>query len=495
MHVECDLESSNLLAIFYNTITQKMSTVPRPEQDDDDSVSTNSTTSTTSTTSPSIATSFAQHPSSYTTITCPPDTLPGELVQLKQQHTNTTHNTPASFSIKASTSSKRKTNRQTPNKYVAIPTGIKPGEQFHVPLPLTTGQIKQVLLKNTAPGLNGELELTLTRSLLLQEVHGIFVDVKATPSPLPPSLLASCFTLIQCCAATSCLHPLCFGLGCSQLSTNSAGREFLLKDGHGGNQDFLYLLKERNIDSCCCSLHRGCYPNHSFTMEAYRVLPLDDTGTNSSAVLLQPDIKRGPEFSIVRPGYCCLSGCVCVKECRQKFVVHDRNVVPGSVAPGTVLGLGYQQCCGGSPCYDCTPEAMLCCTPTMAVMRRDTVMTANGWGSTDRVLGMLEGPCCCYDGFCCRRRNKHWFFSQTPGKAYDVGAFTFNKKGADVPTSMRHLRIGGSMEMTFKKRNLSNVDKKLMASTMVALKYIFLRDWWQGACLFNFHCCGANVQC
>jgi hypothetical protein len=445
---------------------------------------------------PDFSTFSSQHPKSSKIYHCPKNGKPGELIEVQ---TITTSN---------KTTHKRKGEMQKPNKYVAVPNGIKPGEPFHVPVPLTTGQVKEVLMAGTAPGF-GSVELQLTRSLVMQEVQGTFVDLKSN-SPSPNSTESSkCIKKIQCCAGTSCMHPFCFCFGCSSISnqiSKGTGREFLFKDGHSSNvtdgkgkDPYLYLVKERSHNGFI-SVRRWCHPNHSLILEAYRVLPIippNDGSSSSNEQILRPDIKRGPEFTVIRRGHCFLSCCAAVKECKHKFVVHDRNVSPGDVKPGKIIGMGYQQTCGGSPCFDCTPEAMLCCTPTIAVMRRDTVMTANGWGSADRVLGMLEGPCCCYDGFCCRKRAKHWFFSQTPGKAYDVGALMFsNLSRHHVPNTMlkQHV-VGKPILMEFTKRNLSNVDKKLIASTMLLMKYMFLREWWQGVMCCNFHCCGANFQC
>ena len=513
---------------------------PTPEADD------SSSDCSSSPPSPSLP-----QPKSSLLVHCPKDAKPGTLLKTT---TSTVPNTSQRSNTKYFHNTVRQHKIRKTSQYIAVPHGIQPGDQFHVPQPLTNSAVKEVLMANTA--VTSDFDLEVTRSLVMQEVQGTFVTLKTPPSS---SILSNCFQIIQCCAGTSCLHPFCFGFGCSSLAGNASftGREFLFKDGHDNHNssanNYLYLVKERSRNRCC-SLRRICNPNHSLMLEAYRVLPLSnapadiENGLNTmnmsqlkqqasalnalhkgsvrnvhklkankdetvlrtlireaeclrrdreSQEILRPDIKRGPEFTIVRQGHCLLSCCACLKECKHRYEVYDRNVSPGVVKPGNLIGLGYQQTCGQSLCTDCTPEALCCCTPTVAVMRRDTVMTGNGWGSTDRVLGVLEGPCCCYDGLCCRSRSKHWYFSQTPGKSYDVGALMFSTLAKHaVPNAMlQHHTVGNPILMELTKRNLTTTDKKLMISTMVAMKYMFLRDWWSGVVCCNVHCCGATVQC
>ena len=447
---------------------------------------------------------FDSAPSTSIPVLCPPNSAPGTLVRVNSD--NSDHPLPVGQTSHSNGSSRKraKGNTASSSRYVAIPAGIQPGDQFFVPAPLTTGQVKEAIMKGTAPGY-GKVELTLTRSLVMQEVHGIFMD------PTPKK--SACCKRVQCCAATSCMHPFCWCFGCS---STGVGREFLFKDGHSDQDEFLYLVKERSDSSGCCTLRRRCNPNHPFILEAYRVMPLEVEG------ILRPDVRRGPEFTVHRRGFCLLSGCACLRECKQRWEVIDRamdikttnsshtvtkaaansgdaasiDVPPPSHAARGVIGVGFQQTCGNSPCYDCTPEAMLCCTPTVAVMRRDVVMTGKGWGSTDRVVGMLEGPCCCYGGLCCKKRARHWFFSSTQGKAYDVGALMMSDVSRHhVPPSMHHRLIGEPILLEFTKRNMSNTDKKLTVSAMLALKYMFLRDWEAGVVCCTCHCCGANFQC
>ena len=409
--------------------------------------------------------SFYDYHAGSDRVTCPSNAKPGTLVKVDGLQLNGTASN----------------NNALTSKYVAVPEGILPGESFHVAEPLTTGQIKQVFVQGTAPGY-ASVELELTRSLVMQEVKGVFLNQ-------PRSTPGLCCSIVRRCAASSCLHPFCFCFGCS----SDESREFLLKDGHSEENDFLYLVKERSEGESCLSTRRSCAPNHPLTLEAYRLLPL-----TSPDGVLRPDVRRGPEFTVDRHGYCLLScfAC-CIQNCKHRFYVHDRNLQPGAGdQPGDIIGLGYQQTCGGSPCYDCTPEAMCCLTPTVAVMRRDTVMTAAGWGESDSVLGILEGPCCCYGGWCCEKRKGHWFFSDTQGKAFDVGAMMLSDVSRHhIPARMNHLLVGEPVLMEFTKRNLSQVDKKLAAATMLVLNFMFLRSKSQGVVCCNFHCCGANCQC
>ena len=451
-------------------------------EDDDPAYSSSSSSETSS------ISSYSHLPNNSIPITCPSHASPGTLIS----------RTGTSRSTKKNKHNNNKGTATTPttisNKYVAIPKGIQPGEVFHIPIPLSTGQIKETLSKGTSMGYS-TVELELTRSLVMQEVTGMFLQRR---KPIPNT----CKKRIQCLAATSCLHPLCFCFGCS----SGESREFLFKDGHSDENEFLYLIKEKNDTESYCTVRQLCNPNHSFVLEAYRVLPKSKEG------ILKPDIRRGPEFTMERNGNCMLSGCACFRECKHKFIIRDRNDIAKGITSagfqnvtiknksnnggtGRIIGFGKQPFLGKHCCTDCTFEAMLCCTPTIQIMRRDIVMTGKGWGNSDRVLGLMEGPCCCYGGICCKHREKHWYFSKTSGKAYDVGALMMSDVSRHhVPIEMNYNLIGDPILMEFTKRGLSNIDKKLSVAAMLSLKYTFLRSWEQGVVFCNCHFCGANCQ-
>ena len=188
-----------------------------------------------------------------------------------------------------------------------------------------------------------------------------------------------------------------------------------------------------------------------------------------------------------------ISAAHAVSKGHQKFVLrhsteaharaasyYKQEIVSGGDA--RIIGSGSQTCCGGS-----------FCTPTLAVMRRDEIVTESGIGLTDRRFAFLEGPCCCRDGPvpCCYRRNKYWYISKTNDKAYDIASISVDRSWR-LPGDLDYISVGEPVKLNFRKRGgMTSSEKKLTLSTLLAREYMWMR---YTSCVFccACHCLGGN---
>ena len=434
---------------------------------------------------------------------------------------------------------------------VAVPIGVREGERFTVPDGLGPARLRSTLTRGTARGTEAAA-LALCRGFVLQEVEGVF------ERPMPRATLP--VRCMRCAAGTACCFPCCFMLGCSDHAgareflvrdgdaTDDGAWLYLLKEQSSRAATPGVL--------CCGACVPGggrarCAPNHSIIIQAYRVIhekeriggdpddgddngsnpqetPVVRTMTHDSAVgtaaeattattnttiwrhTLRPDLQRGPMFAIARRGSgVCLSFCnLGWDACAQHFVVTDggydhhsflraksKNNRSSAGAAGVgkindggsgIIGRAYQTKCGGGSC----------CVPTLNVMRRDSIATADGISETENVFAFLEGPWCCAGGCCCEKRNrKHWYMSAAKGKAYDIA--TIQDTTWRMPEGLAHLRRRGMPPrfVSFRKRGgMTPAEKKLTIATVVGAQYAFVRRGGSvGLC--QCHCCGANNVC
>ena len=362
------------------------------------------------------------------------------------------------------------------SKYiVAVPEGINPGDTFLVGPTLSSQDIKKVHTE----GVGGRLldaKLKLCRSMIIQEVKNVFEFRRS------PSKLEKC---VRHCCSSACLH-LCCGswMHCSQ----APPREFLVSDGDASEATFLFVVKEVSNRS----MRERCNPNHSLTLEAFHVI--DEIQDDGLKRVIRPDLNKGPIFEVERQGQWCLSCCSCgIKECHHKFVVRHSSNMHAEAASyygaqiigendRTMIGRGLQTCCGGS-----------CCTPTLAVMRRDEIVTESGIGLTDTKFAYLEGPCCCTGGplSSCSKRNKYWYMSRTKGKAYDIASIS-SVRNWRLPSDLSHIFLGEPIMVSIRKRDgMTPSEKKLTLGTLLIRDYMFMRH---SSCVFccSCHCLGGN---
>ena len=123
---------------------------PTPEADD------SSSDCSSSPPSPSLP-----QPKSSLLVHCPKDAKPGTLLKTT---TSTVPNTSQRSNTKYFHNTVRQHKIRKTSQYIAVPHGIQPGDQFHVPQPLTNSAVKEVLMANTAVTSNFDLEVTRSGS-------------------------------------------------------------------------------------------------------------------------------------------------------------------------------------------------------------------------------------------------------------------------------------------------------------------------------------------
>ena len=405
------------------------------------------------------------------TVKVPPGAAPGDIMEMRRDNSNTNYSkeeTATAVLVADFT--------KTASKYlVAVPHGPSPGDTFTIGPTLSKEEIHAF---HTA-AVGGRLldtELQLCRSMVVQEVQGVFERRRT------PSMLERC---VRATSASACFHPCC---GSCLRCAMAPPREFLVSDGDAIQHTFLFLIKEISNRS----QRERCGPNHSLLLKAF---PVVDERNTAGVRALRPDVSKGPVFEMERRGHWCLSCCACgAKDCHQKFVLrhstdahaqaasyYGQQIMGGGDA--RMIGSGFQTCCGGA-----------CCTPTLAVMRRDEIVTESGIGLTDKTFAFLEGPCCCTGGpvSCCKRRDKFWYISRTKGKAYDIASVSDPKKWR-LPEDLDSISTGREpVLLHFRKRGgMTSAEKKLTLSTLLAREYMWMRH---SSCVFCFswHCLGGN---
>ena len=406
------------------------------------------------------------------TVKVPTGASPGDIVELPRRDGTESLNEDTAILVADFASA------SASSKYlVAVPHGLSPGDSFTVAPTLSEKEVHKV---HTAAvgGRLLETELQLCRSMVVQEVQGIF-ERRRTPLKLE--------TCVRTTSASACFHPCC---GSCLRCAIAPPREFLVSDGDASKHTFLFLIKEISNRS----QRQRCSPNHSLLLKGFPVI--DEISTTGERTL-QPDVSKGPVFEMERPGHWCLSCCACgVKECHHRFVLrhssdahakaesyYGQQIVGSGGADSRMIGRGLQMCCGGA-----------CCTPTLMVMRRDEVVTESGIGLTDTGFAFLEGPCCCTGGpiSCCKKRDKFWYVSRTRGKAYDIASVS-RAKNWRLPDDLdSNVGVGEPVLLNFRKRGgMTSSEKKLTLSALLAKEYMWTRH---SSCVFCFscHCLGGN---